>query len=277
MLSVLDLKTMKENNEKLSMVTAYDYPSAKQAEQAEMDMILVGDSVGMVVLGYESTVEVTMDDMIHHAKAVKRGAPNTFTAVDMPFMSYHISLEDSLRNAKRLFQETNAQCLKIEGNSAETPLFIQRLAEAGIPVIAHLGLTPQTVNVLGGFKVQGKNKDAGEKLLNDAKTMADCGAAALVLECVPKELAEMVTNAISIPTIGIGAGSDCDGQVLVYHDILKYGVDRLPKFVKSFADFNDTGTEALQSYISEVKQKNFPDDAHSFLMKHNDSLPDNGK
>ncbi|RYG72455.1 3-methyl-2-oxobutanoate hydroxymethyltransferase [Lentibacillus cibarius] len=274
MLSVLDLKHMKANKEKISMVTAYDYPSAKQAEQAGMDMILVGDSLGMVVLGYESTVEVQLEDMIHHAKAVKRGAPNTFTAVDMPFMSYHISLEDSLRNAKKLFQETNAQSLKVEGASDDILILIRRLTEAGIPVIAHIGLTPQSVNVLGGFKVQGKDKDAGQKLLDDAKKVAEHGAAALVLECVPKQLATMVSQSISIPTIGIGAGVDCDGQVLVYHDILKYGVDRLPKFVKSYADFNDHGTEALKAYMSDVKQEKFPTDAHSFLNKSQDSLPD---
>ncbi|TMN23253.1 3-methyl-2-oxobutanoate hydroxymethyltransferase [Lentibacillus cibarius] len=274
MLSILDLKHMKANKEKISMVTAYDYPSAKQAEQAGMDMILVGDSLGMVVLGYESTVEVQLEDMIHHAKAVKRGAPNTFTAVDMPFMSYHISLEDSLRNAKKLFQETNAQSLKVEGASDDILILIRRLTEAGIPVIAHIGLTPQSVNVLGGFKVQGKDKDAGQKLLDDAKKVAEHGAAALVLECVPKQLAAMVSQSISIPTIGIGAGVDCDGQVLVYHDILKYGVDRLPKFVKSYADFNDHGTEALKAYMSDVKQEKFPTDAHSFLAKSHDSLPD---
>ncbi|MFD1360087.1 3-methyl-2-oxobutanoate hydroxymethyltransferase [Lentibacillus salinarum] len=274
MLRILDLKNMKENHEKITMVTAYDYPSAKQAEQAGIDMILVGDSLGMVVLGYESTVEVKIEDMIHHGKAVKRGAPNTFIAVDMPFMSYHISLEESLRNAKKIFQETNAQSLKVEGASGDILIFIERLTEAGIPVIAHLGLTPQSVNVLGGFKVQGKDKTTAKKLLDDAKKVADHGAAALVLECVPTELAKMVTNSINIPTIGIGAGVNCDGQVLVYHDILKYGVDRLPKFVKPYTDFNDSGTEALEAYISDVKQENFPSDDHSFFMKNKDALPE---
>ncbi|MUK87550.1 3-methyl-2-oxobutanoate hydroxymethyltransferase [Ornithinibacillus sp. L9] len=267
MLNVLDLKKMKQNEEKITMVTAYDYPSAKQAEQAEVDMILVGDSLGMVVLGYESTVEVKVEDMVHHGKAVKRGAPNTFTVVDMPFMSYHISVEDALRNAAKIFQETNAQSLKIEGASEEILLFIRRLTDAGIPVVAHLGLTPQSVNVLGGFKVQGKDKAAAQKLLADAKKVQEHGAVALVLECVPKELAEMVTESVNIPTIGIGAGLNCDGQVLVYHDIMKYGVDRLPKFVKSYADFNVQGTQALKAYVSDVKQERFPTDEHSFFSK----------
>ncbi|MFD2045347.1 3-methyl-2-oxobutanoate hydroxymethyltransferase [Ornithinibacillus salinisoli] len=274
MLSVLDLKKMKANNERISMVTAYDYPSAKQAEQAGLDMILVGDSLGMVVLGYESTVEVKVEDMIHHGKAVRRGAPNTFTVVDMPFMSYHISLEDSLRNAAKIFQETNAQSLKVEGASEEILHFIKRLTESGIPVVAHLGLTPQSVNVLGGYKVQGKDKAAARKLLEDAKKVVENGAVALVLECVPKELAEVITESINIPTIGIGAGSECDGQVLVYHDIMKYGVDRLPKFVKSYADFNNLGIEALKAYNSDVKQKSFPTESHSFFIKSNDILPD---
>ncbi|WP_083443581.1 3-methyl-2-oxobutanoate hydroxymethyltransferase [Ornithinibacillus contaminans] len=273
MISVLDLKKMKVNSDKISMVTAYDYPSAKQAEQAGVDMILVGDSLGMVVLGYDSTVQVTSEDMIHHGKAVKRGAPNTFTVVDMPFMSYHISLEDSLRTAAKIFQETNAQSLKIEGATEEILQLITRLTDAGIPVVAHLGLTPQSVNVLGGYKVQGKDEATAKKLLDDAKKVADHGAAALVLECVPTELAELITKSIPIPTIGIGAGAECDGQVLVYHDIMQYGVDRLPKFVQSYADFNAIGKEALQSYMTDVKQNRFPQAAHTFFLKNIGILP----
>ncbi|MBR7797648.1 3-methyl-2-oxobutanoate hydroxymethyltransferase [Agaribacter marinus] len=273
MLSVLDFKKMKANQDKITMVTSYDYPSAKQAEQAGIDTILVGDSLGMVVLGYSSTVEVKVNDMIHHAKAVKRGAPNTFTVVDMPFMSYHISLEDSLRNATKLFQETNAQSLKIEGASLEILHFMERLTESGIPVTAHLGLTPQSVNVLGGFKVQGKDKAAAKQLLEDAKQVAEHGAVALVLECVPRELAEIITATVDIPTIGIGAGPECDGQVLVYHDIMKYGIERLPKFVKPYTDFNTEGINALKSYISEVKQVSFPADEQSFHIKDKDYLP----
>lgn len=273
MLNRLDFQKMKQANEKVSMITAYDYPAAKLAEEADVDMILVGDSLGMVVLGYSSTVQVTVNDMIHHAKAVKRGAKDTFTVVDMPFMSYHISLEESLANARRIFQETDAQALKVEGASAEVLTLTKHLTEAGIPVVAHLGLTPQTVNVLGGYKVQGKSKETGAKLLHDAKQIADCGAIALVLECVPKELAKMVTNLLTIPTIGIGAGVDCDGQVLVYHDILQYGVDRLPKFVRSYSDFNKMGREAIAAYVSDVKQGIFPLDEHSFLIKDKALLP----
>lgn len=264
---------MKESNDKIAMITAYDYPAAKMAESADIDMILVGDSLGMVVLGYSSTVQVTMDDMIHHAKAVKRGAENTFMVVDMPFMSYHVSLEESIANAKRIFQQTNAQAIKIEGASAELLTLTKRLTDGGIPVVAHIGLTPQTVNVLGGYKVQGRDQETGRKLIHDAKALAAHGAIAIVLECVPKELGKMITEAIDIPTIGIGAGIHCDGQVLVYHDLLQYGVDRLPKFVKPYVDFNKLGEEGLKSYIEEVKQSTFPTDEYSFLIKNDKLLP----
>ncbi|HEX6593480.1 MAG TPA: 3-methyl-2-oxobutanoate hydroxymethyltransferase [Bacillota bacterium] len=270
--SILDFEKMMHQKEKITMVTAYDYPSAKLAEEAGIDMILVGDSLGMVMLGYDSTVQVTLDDMIHHAKAVKRGAKNTFTVVDMPFMSYHISLENSLENARKLFQKTDAQALKMEGASDEILTLTKRLTEAGIPVVAHLGLTPQTVNVLGGYKVQGKDQETAEKLLQDAKKLEQHGAVALVLECVPKELAKVVTDALSIPIIGIGAGVHCDGQVLVYHDILKYGVERLPKFVKPYAELNKVGKEAIETYISEVKKETFPNDSHSFFIESKNLL-----
>ncbi|MFC4557363.1 3-methyl-2-oxobutanoate hydroxymethyltransferase [Virgibacillus kekensis] len=273
MLGRRDLQKMKAEREKISMVTAYDYPSAKQAQEAGVDMILVGDSLGMVMLGYESTVNVTVEDMIHHGKAVRRGAKDTFTVVDMPFMSYHVTLEDSMKNAKKIFQETSAQAIKLEGATEEIVLLTEKLTAAGIPVVAHLGLTPQSVNVLGGYKVQGKDREAGTKLLNDAKQLDDAGAIAVVLECVPKELAAIVTDSLTIPTIGIGAGVECDGQVLVYHDILQYGVDRLPKFVKPYADYNQAGKAALELYVSEVKSESFPLDEHSFHIKSRDALP----
>lgn len=273
MLNRLDFQKMKENNEKITMVTAYDYPAAKMAEAANVDTILVGDSLGMVMLGYPSTVQVTMDDMIHHAKAVKRGAKDTFMIVDMPFMSYHVSLEESIANARDLFQQTNAQAIKIEGASEELLTLTKRLTDGGIPVVAHIGLTPQMVNVLGGYKVQGKDKETGSKLLREAKALAEHGAIAIVLECVPKELAKIITEAINIPTIGIGAGIYCDGQVLVYHDLLQYGVSRLPKFVKTYADFNKLGEEGLKSYIEDVKQSTFPDDEYSFLIQDDKLLP----
>lgn len=272
-LTRLDLERMKQAGEKITMITAYDYPSAKMAESAQVDMILVGDSLGNTVLGYASTIQVTVDDMIHHAKAVKRGAPNTFIVVDMPFMSYHISKEESLKNAKRIFQQTDTQALKIEGASPEVLELTKSLTNAGIPVVAHLGLTPQSVNVLGGYRVQGNDENTANNLLADAKKVADAGAIALVLECIPKELAKVITEAISIPTIGIGAGVDCDGQVLVYHDILQYGVDRLAKFVKSYANFDEIGTKALQSYVANVKNKQFPTDEHSYIIKDPNILP----
>lgn len=257
---------MKRDGEKITMLTAYDYPSAKLAEQAGVDMILVGDSLGMVVLGYENTIPVTVDDMIHHTKAVKRGATNTFIVTDMPFMSYHISKEDTLNNAKRIFQESGAHALKLEG-ADEVIELISLLTKAGIPVCAHLGLQPQSVAVLGGYSVQGKDAESARKLLEDAKKCEEAGAFALVLECVPKQVAEQISNEITIPTIGIGAGMNADGQVLVFHDVIQYGVDRVPKFVKTYFDSNLFIKQALEQYIEEVKKKSFPSDEHSFLMK----------
>lgn len=271
MLNTKTLNQMKENHTKIAMITSYDYPSAKMAEAAQADMILVGDSLGMTVLGYDSTIPVTMEDMIHHGKAVYRGAPNTFKVVDMPFMSYHISLEDSLKNAKRLFQETGAQALKVEG-SGEVLQTIERLVDAGIPVVGHIGLTPQSVNVLGGYKVQGKDQEAAQALLEEAEQLQSAGAMAVVLECVPRQLAELITSKLTIPTIGIGAGAECDGQVLVYHDILQYGVERLPKFVKSYFDSNHMLGEAVASYVGEVKSLAFPKEEHTFTMDE-DLLP----
>ncbi|MGM8213953.1 3-methyl-2-oxobutanoate hydroxymethyltransferase [Bacillaceae bacterium W0354] len=256
---------MKREKEKIVMVTAYDYPSAKMSEATGVDMILVGDSLGMVVLGYDSTIPVTLEDMIHHGKAVKRGAPNTFTAVDMPFMTFHISNEDTLKNAKRLFQETGAEAIKLEGGEEVTDT-IKLLTQAGIPVVAHIGLTPQSVNVLGGYRVQGKTDEDAKRLLKDAKAVEEAGAIALVLECVPEKLAGIITDQINIPTIGIGAGKLCDGQVLVYHDLLQYGVDRLAKFVKPYANFNEVGEQALKDYINEVKQGQFPSEEYTYSI-----------
>ncbi|MGD6943910.1 3-methyl-2-oxobutanoate hydroxymethyltransferase [Cytobacillus gottheilii] len=261
-----DFLKMKESEEKIVMLTAYDYPSAKQAEHAEVDMILVGDSLGMVVLGYDSTVPVTMADMIHHGKAVKRGAPNTFIVIDMPFMSYHLSVRDTLLNAASLIQETGAQAVKVEGGD-DVITHIKALTKAGVPVMAHLGLTPQSVGVLGGYKVQGKNAGAARKLIDDAKKCEEAGAFAVVLECVPKQLTDEIVKQIGIPAIGIGAGAGADGQVLVYHDILTYGVDRVPKFVKQYANSGEMMENAIRAYKDEVKGKLFPKDEHSFTMK----------
>jgi 3-methyl-2-oxobutanoate hydroxymethyltransferase len=261
-----DFSKMKQTGNKVVMVTAYDYPSAKHAEQAEADMILVGDSLGMVVLGYDSTIPVTMEDMIHHSKAVRRGAGNTFIVVDLPFMSYHLSIKDTLINGARIMQETGANAVKLEG-ADEVIDHINALTKAGVPVVSHLGLTPQSVGVLGGYKVQGKSADAAKKLIDDAKKCEEAGAFAIVLECVPKQLAEQVSKALTIPTIGIGAGVEVDGQVLVYHDIITYGVDRVPKFVKQYTNVNELISSGLSSYVSEVRHKAFPEDKHSFTMK----------
>ncbi|WP_045517305.1 3-methyl-2-oxobutanoate hydroxymethyltransferase [Neobacillus niacini] len=261
-----DFLKMKENKEKIVMLTAYDYPSAKQAEQAGVDLILVGDSLGMVVLGYDSTVPVTMEDMIHHTKAVKRGAKDTFIVVDMPFLTYHLSIKDTLVNAGRLIQETGANAVKLEG-ADEVLEKISALTKAGIPVCSHLGLTPQSVGVLGGYKVQGKDAKGAMKLLEDAKKCEEAGAFSIVLECVPKQLADEVSKNVSIPIIGIGAGVDVDGQVLVYHDILGYGVERVPKFVKQYYSLNPFIIESIQAYVKEVKAEQFPQDKHSFTMK----------
>ncbi len=261
-----DFMKMKENNEPITMLTAYDFPSARQAETAGIDMILVGDSLGMVVLGYDSTIPVTVNDMIHHTKAVKRGAKDTFVVTDMPFMSYHLSKEESMKNAAKIMQEGGADAVKLEGADGVTPI-IEALTFGGIPVISHLGLTPQSVNVLGGYKVQGKNAEAARKLIEDAKRCQEAGAIALVLECVPQQLAEEITRLLTIPTIGIGAGRQTDGQVLVYHDLIGYGSGYIPKFVKQYASIADTVNSSISQYISEVKNRTFPEEKHSFNMK----------
>ncbi|WP_027954395.1 MULTISPECIES: 3-methyl-2-oxobutanoate hydroxymethyltransferase [Halobacillus] len=265
MLNKQQFLQMKHDQEKITMVTSYDYPSAKLVEAAGADMILVGDSLGMTVLGYESTIPVTVEDMIHHGKAVSRGAGQTFKVVDMPFMSYHISTADTLSNAKKLYQETGAQALKLEG-SGEVSETMAKLVKAGIPVVGHIGLTPQSVNVLGGYKVQGKDKETAARLLDEALEIERAGAMMLVLECVPRQLASLITEKLNIPTIGIGAGADCDGQVLVYHDILNYGVGRLPKFVKSYTDGNQAFGDGISRYVQEVKNGEFPEEKHTFTM-----------
>lgn len=266
-----DFIKMKQAKEKIVMLTAYDYPAAKQAEQAGVDMILVGDSLGMVVLGYDSTIPVTMEDMIHHTKAVKRGAKKTFVVTDMPFMSYHLSLDETLKNAARIMQEGGADAVKVEG-AEDVVAKIAAMTQAGIPVVAHLGLTPQSVGVLGGYKVQGKSVTDAQKLIEDAKQCEAAGAIAIVFECVPYQVGKLVTETLSIPTIGIGAGSDTDGQVLVYHDILSYGVDRVAKFVKVYGNANALMSQAISSYVEEVKASAFPTKEQSFTMNEAEVL-----
>ena len=257
---------MKKNNEKITMITAYDFPTARFAEDAEIDIILVGDSVGMVVLGYDSTVSVTMEDMIHHGKAARRGAPNTFLVVDMPFGTYHGSVDQSLANAVQIMQKTGAQAVKVEGADAVLSV-IEKLTFAGIPVVAHLGLLPQSAGVLGGYKVQGKTAEAAEKLIEDAKKCEQAGACMVVLECIPHQLTEKISNSLTIPTIGIGAGAAADGQVLVFHDMVKYGAHHIPKFVKEYANVGESIIDGIKQYVEEVRVGTFPAIEHSFTMK----------
>jgi 3-methyl-2-oxobutanoate hydroxymethyltransferase len=257
---------MKKENEKIAMLTAYDYPSGKLAEEAGVDIILVGDSLGMVVLGYDSTVSVTVDDMIHHGKATRRGAADTFIAVDMPFGSYQGSNDRILQEAIRIFQETGANALKLEG-AGEVINVIDLLTNTGIPIVAHLGLLPQHAGVVGGYRVQAKTAEAAEQLIKDARACEEAGAFMLVLECIPYQLAKEVSAAITIPVIGIGAGAETDGQVLVFHDTVQYGNHHIPKFVEKFADSGTVIREGLKEYVDAVKDGSFPADHHRFTMK----------
>lgn len=261
-----DFLKMKAAGEKIVMITAYDYPAAKYAEAAGVDMILVGDSLGMVVLGYDSTVQVTVDDMIHHAKAVRRGAKDTFVVVDMPFGSYHGDPNEALKTGVRMIQESGADALKVEG-AGEVLYVIKKLVHAGIPVVAHLGLTPQSVGVLGGYKVQGKTAEQANQLIEDALRCQEAGAMAVVLECIPHQLTEIVSQKLEIPTIGIGAGPEADGQVLVFHDLLRYGNHYIPKFAKEFANVGAQIQKGIEGYKKAVKEGSFPAPEHCFNMK----------
>ncbi|MDE5863136.1 MAG: 3-methyl-2-oxobutanoate hydroxymethyltransferase [Lachnospiraceae bacterium] len=263
--TVLTFKQAKEKGEKLSMLTAYDYSTAKLIDEAGINSILIGDSLGNVILGYEDTISVTMEDMIHHSAAVARGAKNALVVCDMPFMSYQTSVYDAVVNAGRLMKEGRAGAVKLEGGSEVCPQ-IKAITDAGIPVCAHLGLTPQSINAFGGFKVQGKTEAAAKKLLTDAKAVEEAGAFAVVLECVPAKLAELVTKELAIPTIGIGAGNICDGQVLVYQDMLGMFSDFTPKFVKRFADIGEIMKSAFAAYDEEVKAGSFPAKEHEYTI-----------
>lgn len=265
MKNVVNFLEMKQTGEPIVMMTAYDYPSARLAEQQNIDMILVGDSLGMVVLGYDSTVSVTIDDMIHHAKAVRRGAPDTFVVVDMPFGTYHVSTEQAVQHAIQLFQQSNANAIKVEGAGELVPA-IERIVAAGIPVVGHLGLQPQSAEVLGGYKVQGKTASSAQKLINDAKALEKAGVCAIVFECIPKQLGGILAAQVSVPIIGIGAGVNVDGQVLVYHDLLGYGDHRVPKFVEKFSDVHSVMAAGIAAYRDGVKARTFPSDAQSFTM-----------
>jgi 3-methyl-2-oxobutanoate hydroxymethyltransferase len=261
--TVRDVIAAKSKGQKLSCITCYDSAFARLIDRTSIDLVLVGDSAGNVVLGYDSTIPVTMDQMVHHTAAVARGLTRPLLCADMPFMSYHLSEAQALENAARLVQEGGAHCVKLEGGSAIVPQ-VRRLVEAGIPVMGHLGLTPQSVHQLGGYRVQGKGGDGARQLKKDAQDLEAAGAFAVVLEMVPMELAAEVTNLLHIPTIGIGAGPQCDGQILVLHDLLGFEAGFKPKFLKKYADMGALVIKALEDYTSEVKASQFPKTEHSF-------------
>ena len=264
--TVATIKEMKQKGDPIVMITAYDVAMARNVNEAGVDMILVGDSVGNVMLGYNSTVPVTMDEMIHHTKAVMRGNSTALVVGDMPFMSYQASDIDAMYNAARFLKETGCTAVKLEGGAEVAPL-VKKLTTAGIPVCAHIGLTPQSVNQLGGFKVQGKDIEAAQKMIEDAKALEEAGAFACVLECVPAKLAAKVTAELKImATIGIGAGNGCDGQVLVCNDLLGVSNGFCPKFVKKYANLHDITVEAVKAYIAECKDRSFPAPEHTFKI-----------
>jgi len=260
--TIFDLLSRKGTSP-ISMLTAYDYPTACIIDEAGVDMILVGDSLGNVILGYENTLAVTVDDMIHHGAAVVRGAKQAMVVIDMPFMSYQASVEDAVRNAGLIMQKTNCQAVKMEGG-AEYADRIKAIVQAGIPVVAHIGLTPQSVNTLGGYKVQGRTDDKAAKLISDAKAVCEAGAFALTLECVPEPLAKQITESVPAITIGIGAGRYTDGQVLVYQDMLGFTGGKTAKFVKKYTDLHSVMLEAFQQYKQDVETRAFPDDTQVY-------------
>jgi 3-methyl-2-oxobutanoate hydroxymethyltransferase len=260
--TVPDVRARK-GGEKLTMVTAYDYPTAQIAAEAGIDMILVGDSVANAVHGFDDTLRVTVDMMVMHGAAVARAKPHSLVVVDMPWLSYHVSIEESIRNAGRLVQEGGAESVKLEG---ARPQVVERIVDAEIPVMAHLGLTPQSVHAMGGYKVQGKALDDARKMIADARALEEAGAFSLVLEGVPDLLAEVITREVSIPTIGIGAGASTDGQVLVFHDVVGLGGGRYPKFVRSYADLRSEAVAALGRYAGDVRSGSFPAEAETYHM-----------
>ncbi len=263
--TVLTFAQAKKEGTKISMLTAYDYSTAKLINDAGVNSILVGDSLGNVMLGYEDTISVTMEDMIHHARAVSRGAKDAMVVVDMPFMSYQTSTYDAVVNAGRIMKEGRANAVKLEGGRTIAPT-IKAIVDAGIPVCAHIGLTPQSINAFGGHKVQGKSIEAAKKLIDDALAVQEAGAFTVVIEAVPAKLASLITQKLDIPTIGIGAGSGCDGQVLVYQDMVGMFSDFTPKFVKKFANVGETMKAAFKQYDEEVKAGTFPEECHTYAI-----------
>jgi 3-methyl-2-oxobutanoate hydroxymethyltransferase len=265
-LTVRDVIGLKGGSEKITMLTAYDASFGRLLDQAGIDIVLVGDSLGMVALGYESTLPVTMDEMVHHARAVKHGVSQALLVGDMPFLSYQVSKQDAIANAGRFMKEAGCDAVKLEGG-LEVCDTVAALVRAGVPVMGHIGLTPQTAGSLGGYKVQGKDAESARRLLAEANGLAEAGAFAIVLECIPDKLAGAITESVAIPTIGIGAGVDCDGQVLVTHDLLGMFEKFTPSFVKQYAKLAPQMKEAISSYRDEVKTGRYPDDAHSFTMQ----------
>jgi len=258
--TITDLLAFKQRSERFAMLTAYDALTARLLDEAGVPVLLVGDSLAQVVLGYDSTVPVSMEEMLHHTRAVARGARNALIVGDLPFASYQASVEDGMRNAFRFLKEAGAHAVKLEGAHLD---LVRRLTEAGVPVMGHLGLTPQSVNVLGGYKVQGRSDEQANRIVLDAKALEEAGCFAIVLECVPADLAARITGQLTIPTIGIGAGPGCDGQVLVIQDLLGL-TERVPRFVKRYADGRSTIAEAASRFIGEVRDGSFPDDEHSY-------------
>jgi 3-methyl-2-oxobutanoate hydroxymethyltransferase len=264
--TISDLMSKKERGEKITMLTAYDYPTAQIVDQAGIDTILVGDSLGMVMLGYASTVPVSMEEMIHHAKAVARGTEYAFVIGDMPFMSYQSSVEKAIENAGRFMKEGDCDAVKLEGGSEVAPT-VKAIVAAGVPVCGHIGLTPQSATQLGGFKVQGKDAESAKRLIESAKDLEEAGAFMVVMERIPDVLASRITKELSIPTIGIGAGKDCDGQVLVYHDVVGLFERFTPKFVKQYIKLGPMVIDALKEYKREVEEGLFPGEEHTFSMR----------
>jgi 3-methyl-2-oxobutanoate hydroxymethyltransferase len=264
--TITDLQGKKDTGQKITMITAYDFPTAKLVDEAGIDVILVGDSLGMVVLGYEGTVPVTMEEMLHHCRAVTRGTRYAFVIGDMPFMSYQVSKEQAVLNAGRFLKEAGCDAVKLEGG-IEVCEQVKAIVDAGIPVCAHIGLTPQSATKLGGFKVQGKDAESAKKLLQSAKALEEAGAFMIVLECIPDALAQKITDSLKIPTIGIGAGIKCDGQVLVYHDVVGLFDRFRPKFVKQYTNLWPMIQEALRRYKEEVEKGEFPGPEHTFTMR----------
>ena len=263
--TIRDLRRMKRNGEKIPMITAYDYTSAQLVEQAGIPLILVGDSLGQVVLGYESTVPVTMDEMVHHVKTVVRGSRRAHVVGDLPFLSYHADVPEAIRNAGRLLKEGGAQSVKLEGGRSQAET-VSRIVGSGIPVMGHIGLTPQAVNQLGGYRVQGRSLKDAVRLMEDARALEEAGAYAIVLECVPAQLARMITERVGVPTIGIGAGVGCDGQVQVFHDMMGLYQDFTPKHARQYAQLGQTIVEATRDYVRDVESERFPSDSESFKL-----------